>query len=582
MPPMSRATGDSTSRLGPDLGGFELLVVGDGGSARIPLPSEGELVIGRGPEADVRLDGDSVSRRHALLRARQNGFTLEDLGSSNGTLVRGQPAPAHEEFAVMPGESMLVGDFVLILRALRARATTRHVWSHEYFEARVAEQCERGRESGGTPFCLLGVRVEPGAPLDASEIIAAELTASDVLGRLGPHEWCALLVDDSESDATALAARVDRALGAAGFRAQTTLIVFPRDGTSASALMRRVSEPPTLETESPVGADVVLRSQAMVDLYRQTDPIARGEINVLVLGETGVGKDVLAKSIHDRSARADKPFLRLNCAALSEPLLESELFGHEKGAFTGAVQNKRGLLQSAAGGTVFLDEIGEFPARLQPKLLQVIETKEIRSVGGITPQAIDVRFIAATNRDLEAEALSGHFRSDLFYRIAGFTAVIPPLRERREDILPLAQAFVRRLSAKMGVKGPVRIRDDAAVRLLDYAWPGNVRELRNVVERALVLSEGRGIGPEHLPLEKMRSVVLVSRRELTRSTDRDTEIPVADLTQEELFERQRIIDALANSAGNQSKAAELLGVSRSTLLNRLDAYRIRRPRKRPR
>jgi transcriptional regulator with GAF, ATPase, and Fis domain len=320
----------------------------------------------------------------------------------------------------------------------------------------------------------------------------------------------------------------------------------------------------------------------MVDLYRQTDPIARGEINVLVLGETGVGKDVLAKSIHDRSERADKPFLRLNCAALSEQLLETELFGHERGAFTGAVQSKRGLLQSAAGGTVFLDEIGEFPARLQPKLLQVIETKEIRTVGGITPQAIDVRFIAATNRDLEAEALSGHFRSDLFYRIAGYTAVIPPLRERREDILPLAQEFVRRLSAKMGLKGPVRIRDDAAVRLLDYAWPGNVRELRNVVERALVLSEGRGIGPEHLPLEKMRSVVLVSRRELTRSSDRETEIPVADLTPEELSERQRIIDALANSAGNQSKAAELLGVSRSTLLNRLDAYRIRRPRKRPR
>jgi DNA-binding NtrC family response regulator len=301
---------------------------------------------------------------------------------------------------------------------------------------------------------------------------------------------------------------------------------------------------------------------------------------VLILGETGVGKDVLARSIHERSERASKPFLRLNCAALSEPLLESELFGHEKGSFTGAHASKVGLLQSTAGGTVFLDEIGEFPQRLQPKLLQVLENREILSVGSVKPRAVDVRFIAATNRDLEAEALSGNFRSDLYYRLAGFTIVIPPLRERREDILPLAIEFLRRLSAEQGRTTPIRIRDDAAVHLLDYAWPGNVRELRNVIERAVVLCEGHAIGPEHLPLDKMRSVVLVSQPRPSAASDRDTELPVADLSPEELTERQRILDVLAECAGNQSQAAEVLGVSRSTLVNRLNTYRIRRPRKR--
>jgi two-component system response regulator AtoC len=322
-----------------------------------------------------------------------------------------------------------------------------------------------------------------------------------------------------------------------------------------------------------------LQSPAMVALYSQIEPVARSNINVLILGETGVGKDVLARYIHDRSERRGKPFLRVNCVALAESLLESELFGHEKGAFTGALQRKPGLLESANGGSVFLDEIGELPQRLQPKLLQVVETREVLSIGSVKPRTIDVRFIAATNRDLEAEALSGLFRSDLYYRLAGFTAAIPPLRERREDVLPLSYGFLRRVATGTAGASP-RIRDDAAVHLLDYAWPGNIRELRNVIERAVALSEGRSIGPEHLPLEKMRSVVLVRPRIAKPANEPDAEFPLTDLTPDEIAERQRITLALKECGGNQSLAAELLGISRSTLLNRLNAYRIRRPRKR--
>ena len=571
---------DSTTKL-PDGGGdFELLIAGDGRTASVPLPKEGSLLIGRGGEADVSLAGNGVSRRHALLRIESSMFTLEDLGSSNGTSIRGATIPPNQRVMIAPGESVLVGEFVIVLRPRRTRATTRRVLGLEYFEARVAEQCERARESG-RPFFVLGVRVEGKSPADPTEVIAAELEPSDVLARLSQDTWALLLLDESEGEAAAFATEVERALEAAGARAQSGIVGYPRDGTSSNALFSRMEQAFATEAEPAPGVSVNLRSPAMLALYRETDPVARGDISVLILGETGVGKDVLARSIHDRSDRAAGPFLRINCAALPEPLLESELFGYERGAFTGATQSKPGLLQTAAGGSVFLDEIGELPARLQAKLLQVLETREILSLGSTSPKTVDVRFLSATNRDLEAEALAGQFRSDLYYRIAGYTAVIPPLRERREDILPLAQEFARRAAEKLGPQAPVRVRDDAAVRLLDYAWPGNVRELRNVIERAVVLSEGRSIGPEHLPLDKMRSVVLVSRRGNAQSPAATGELPIADLSAEELADRQRIVDALSRSAGNQSKAAEVLGISRSTLLNRLDAYRIKRPRKRP-
>jgi transcriptional regulator with PAS, ATPase and Fis domain len=273
--------------------------------------------------------------------------------------------------------------------------------------------------------------------------------------------------------------------------------------------------------------------------------------------------------------------MRLNCAALPGELIESELFGYERGAFTGANQPKQGLLLIADGGTVFLDEIGELPQRLQAKLLQVLETRELLPLGATKPQKVHARFVAASNRDLEAGTQGGSFRSDLYYRLAGYTALIPPLRERREDILPLAVEFLRRAAARDNATNPVGIRDEASVALLEYGWPGNVRELRNVVERAFVLSAGRTIGREHLRLGRMRSVPVAPNRS-EHGAQTELELPVTDLGAEELAERQRILDALARSGGNQSKAAELLGFSRSTLLNRLDAYRIKRPRKRPR
>ena len=571
------AANESTAKLSPDAAGYELLVAGHGEPWTVELPPTATLVIGRGDDADVRLVADGVSRRHAVLRVETDGFAVEDLGSSNGTLVRGRAVPPETRAAVAVGEAFVVGEFVLLVRPLRSRAAVRQVLSPEYLEARLAEQCERARENDHQAFSLLRIELVAKPKGDAALRIAAELKASDVFGRLAVNAWAVLLIDHSAEEVSDLATRVERALAGLSTDARVTMLEYPRDGTSASSLLAAASRSDEAPTSVPT--DVIVRSPAMLALYAQVEPVARSNINVLILGETGVGKDVLARHIHERSDRRGKPFVRVNCVALAESLLESELFGHEKGAFTGAVQRKLGLLESAHGGTVFLDEIGDLPQRLQPKLLQALETREVLSLGSVKPRTIDVRFIAATNRDLEADALSGVFRRDLYYRLAGFTAAIPPLRARREDVLQLALIFLRSTAGGAAGTSP-RIRDDAAVCLLDYPWPGNIRELRNVVERALALSEGRSIGPEHLPLEKMRSVVLVRPAQAGPRSSAEAEVTLPDLTPEERAERDRIVLALDECGGNQSLAAELLGVSRSTLLNRLNTYRIRRPRRR--
>ena len=231
--------------------------------------------------------------------------------------------------------------------------------------------------------------------------------------------------------------------------------------------------------------------------------VAASPINVLVLGECGVGKDVLANLIHQLSPRAAKPFVAFNCAAVSETVLESELFGHERGAFTGALATKMGLLESANGGTVFLDEIGDMPTSMQAKLLRAIENREVRPVGAVKSRTIDVRFISATNRDVNAAVVGGGFRRDLLDRLNTMTLTVPPLRERTDEIPALVTTFVTVASREMGRAEPLTVRSDVMAHLLRYRWPGNIRELKNVIERAVALCDGPEIALEHLPLEKI-------------------------------------------------------------------------------
>jgi DNA-binding NtrC family response regulator len=300
--------------------------------------------------------------------------------------------------------------------------------------------------------------------------------------------------------------------------------------------------------------------------------IARSSVHVLILGETGVGKELLAETLHRLSQRTG-PLVRINCAALSPTLLESELFGYDKGAFTGATQHKPGLLESAKHGTVLLDEVGELPAPLQAKLLRVLETKEVLRVGAVRPLAIDVRFLAATNRDLPAEAARGLFRPDLFFRLDGVTLTIPPLRERRRAIAPLALRFVE-AARRRGA--PARLATDTLRQIEAYDWPGNVRELKTTIERALLLAPGGELRPSHLGLRIAAAPPPPAPPSAPAAGEGDV---TAAFSPDEQRERARLIEALEACAGNQTRAAQRLGISRATMVTRLAIYRVPRPRK---
>jgi two-component system response regulator FlrC len=287
------------------------------------------------------------------------------------------------------------------------------------------------------------------------------------------------------------------------------------------------------------------------------DKVARTTATVLLLGESGTGKEVAARAIHERSERRRGPFVAVNCAALTEHLLESELFGHEKGAFTGASERHRGRVELADGGTFFLDEIAELDPKLQAKLLRVLQERRFERVGGTQAVESDVRWIAATNRDLRAMIAAGTFREDLYHRVAVFPIRLPPLRERRADVLPLARALLVDIGRELGRPG-LTLSAEAARAVQDGAWPGNVRELQNALERAAILADGTVLELGHLWLEPVASTAAVDAAEPVR--------PLVEL------EREAIVRALATVAGNRRKAAELLGIGERTLYDKLKRF----------
>ncbi|WP_437722142.1 sigma 54-interacting transcriptional regulator [Sorangium sp. So ce861] len=530
---------------------LRLAIVAGSTIAFAPLPPRGCVVLGRDEGCDVRIEDRSVSRRHAVLHVGPP-LRIEDLGSANGTFV---------------GEQQLPG---LTARTHRLRRLSR----------------------------------------DSAEIGIGER-----------------------------------------FNLGATTIVVGRAPAEAAAAPDCCHAP----------ADVVVRAPAMLALYEQAARAARSLISVLILGETGVGKEVLARTLHARSPRASGPYVELNCAALPPSLLESELFGHEKSAFTGASQARPGLLESAHGGTLFLDEIGELPLAFQAKLLRVLEDRKVLRIGGRTPRRIDLRFVAATNRDLEAEVARGVFRQDLYFRLNGISLVVPPLRERVAEIGPLADRFLAEACRQLEQRSAPRLSPEALAVLEAYSWPGNVRELRNVIERAAVLCAADSVEPADLPPHltsggagplsgsapplsgpaPLSSAAPPSRGstpppappapppagpappsrgstppprgstpppaplappagdaararggppgEGAEGAGPPAEPPTPTPHSDEMerlrlemraVDRQRVLEALEQSAGNQTRAAKLLGVSLRTLINRIDAYGIPRPRKR--
>jgi two-component system, NtrC family, nitrogen regulation response regulator GlnG len=318
------------------------------------------------------------------------------------------------------------------------------------------------------------------------------------------------------------------------------------------------------------------RSAAMVEVYKEIGRVARTEMTVLLMGESGTGKELVARAVHGNSARARGPFVTVNMAAIPRDLMESELYGHEKGSFTGAVERRPGKFELASGGTLFLDEIGEMPLELQAKLLRVLQEREIDRVGGSRPLPVDVRIVAATNADLARSVEEGRFRRDLYYRLAVVPLRLPPLREREEDVLLLARHFAAKYGEQLRGR-PAGIAKDAEGPLLVHPWPGNVRELQNVIQRALLKVTGPRIAAKDLA--SLLPAAAGSERGLSAVVEAvlDGPAPAAGRYQTalETLEAPLIAAALARTNGNQLRAAELLGMNRNTLRERMRALGMR-------
>jgi two-component system nitrogen regulation response regulator GlnG len=372
-------------------------------------------------------------------------------------------------------------------------------------------------------------------------------------------------------------------------------LVKPFGMDAVQALVAKVQHTRALERElkslrrevgrrTVPGDRLVGRSRALLEVFKTIGRVASSDVAVLVTGESGTGKELVARAIHQASARTEQPFVAVNAAAIPRELLESELFGHERGAFTGAIDSRPGRFREARGGTLFLDEIGDMPLELQAKLLRVLQSGEVTSVGGRKPEHVDVRIIAATHRDLDVAVRENRFREDLLYRLRVVPIEIPPLRERPEDIAALAQHFVARYADEFGTGSRI-LSPDAQERLLTHAWPGNVRELENAIKRVLVLSSGEILTPDAFAflLAPAAAGDAPARADLedlvVRDVDQALAAGVENLHETILhrIERPLLERVLAHTGGNQLRAASLLGINRNTLRKKLTELGIEVP-----
>jgi len=572
---------------GADGRGLHLLVVSREGFGSQLLPAFGTVTIGRSSRCTVQLEDPMVSREHVRLHIMDDGgasaITVEDVGSANGTRLCEDSIGSGQERPLRLGDEVGLGTTILMVLDNRG---PRHIRSHSYFEARVADECVRALKDGST-FALARLRFPRDTPWNKTlPALARGLDWPHVFAAYGPGDYEILFVDVDEGEGEASMRRLIEASAAAGVDPKAALVWFPRNGRTSDELLAAVNALLRVRKDDPPGRDE-RTAAGLAPMQRVRDMAARvasSPINVLIVGECGVGKDVLAQLVHKLSPRDGKPFMALNCAGIAPSLIESELYGYEKGAFTGALSAKVGLLEAANGGTVFLDEVGDMPAAMQASLLRVLEGREVRPIGAVKSRPIDVRFISATNKDLDAAVTRGDFREDLMFRLDVVRLRIPPLRDRRDEIPSLVDTFVTAAWQDTGRKEPPpTISDDARELLVGYRWPGNIRELKNVMERAVALCDGPVITREHLPLERMGETAKspdtkeMPRPKLGVVAGAFNLPPLAD--PEKSAERQRIIDALVAANWNQTRAAASLGMPRRTFVSKLDQYGIPRPQK---
>jgi two-component system, NtrC family, response regulator AtoC len=558
-------------------GSTYLLVLDNDTSSIFHLPRAGAIVIGRGPEVELRLQHASVSRRHATIRVEDGFVRIADLGSHNGTRVNGESLA--EARTLASGDVATVGDVVLVIHFSTPALVARASYGEAAWRRRLAEELVRAI----TFKRSLGVVAITGTKPAQLAALASELRLIDVAGTGEDGHALLLLPEVDREQARALA---ERAIAAAP-GSSAGLAMCPTDACDADTILlaaraaaRRagagtVGEARGAATRLELGSrHVLLADPAMSRLFALLERLAAAELTVLITGETGVGKENAAFSVHHWSARKG-PYLAVNCAALGpESLVDAELFGYDKGAFTGAAAAKAGLFESAAGGTLFLDEVGELPLATQAKLLRALEGKRISRLGETRERAVDVRVVAATNRDLEQDVTAGRFRQDLYFRLSGAIVFLPPLRDRRCEIPLLAQAFLDDACMRAR-RERMTITPGAMQALLTYGWPGNVRELRNAMDYVVAAAPDDNVEPLDLPDRLGGSAAVASAAvgsvSTTQSSDPNTTFrAIADEIRE--LERQRMAQALAAAGGVKTRAAQLIDMPIRTFTMKLKQY----------
>ncbi len=562
-----------------------LLVIAPGSSAVFRLPPKLEVTIGRSLDADLQLQHTSVSRRHAQLTWHNELLWAKDLGSHNGLSINGERHEGPRPLA--SGDVLAVGEILLVLHRGATRLPHSPLLDPSGLRRHLCEEIERSLRY---QRALTILHLNLGPPAGVSEDIATKLLPCleplDRIAVLSATELVVILPDRDEEDLHEQIEPLFRTLPgeirggysqspADGTDPDTLLLLARRAAAAASG--GSVVGPAAIPSRMSIGEhEILVADPAMMRLYELIERLGSSPIPILISGETGTGKELAAAAVHHFSPRRAHRLLAINCAAIPESLAESELFGHERGAFSGAVATRMGLLESAQGGTVFLDEIGELSLPLQAKLLRALETRRIVRIGDSHERPLDIRVIAATHRDLEAEARAGRFRQDLYFRLAAAVVNVPPLRHRIVELPMLARTFLLAARRRIG-RPPLHLGAQAMARVLAYPWPGNVRELKNDMEFLAATIDAGPVEIWHLPPKLGGSAHLDSAAEKpgpVTGENRKPAIPQFQTLEEELraLERKRITEALVAAGGVQSRAAELLGMPRRTFFAKTKQY----------
>ena len=574
-----------------------LLVLEGNTSAIFPLPGSGTLLVGRASTADIHVEDASVSRQHAQLTLEESEARISDLDSHNGVRVNGERSAGSR--ILQSGDVVTLGNVTLVFHQGERPQPVRSVPDASVLRVRLAEELERVRSYERAVSVLA---LELGAappPMDTLMGATGDvLRLMDLVGQTG-NSLLVVLPELEAEEAADTARELLERLAPLVPQARAGLATAPQDGLNAEALMATAREaalaaaPGGLQInglslyQRSIGSEsVVVADSSMVSLFELLRRLANSNLSVLIHGETGSGKENAAKAIHYWSSRASRKFMTLNCAALPESLAESQLFGYERGAFSGADKQHVGLLEESSGGTLFLDEVAELSLSIQAKLLRALDQKRITRLGENREREVDLRIVAATHRVLKEEVAAGRFRQDLFFRLSAAVVTLPPLRERPRELPLLADTFLKEACARQGC-APKQLSAATLGVLTAYPWPGNVRELKNAMEFAAVMSSGPILEPSSLP-QSLRPPGAPSAEPAapqagpgtepsqaspaTNSAARDFR-PLAEKLRE--LERQCIEEALEFTGGNQTRAAQLIGMPLRTLAFKLKKYKQR-------